>query len=79
MEDKIRLQSGATKKYYEQIFEEMKELEESKSKVALRKSTLCGYIRLKEKEGCLERDEEGGGHTGLSLLQVMQVIGGGLY
>ena len=35
VEDKIRLQSGATKKYYEQIFEEMKELEEKHSKEAL--------------------------------------------
>ena len=35
MEDKIRLQSKATEKYYEQIFEEMRELEEKKSKEAL--------------------------------------------
>ena len=35
VEDKIRLQSRATEKYYEQIFEEMKELEEKKSKEAL--------------------------------------------
>ena len=35
VEDKIRLQSRATEKYYETIFEEMKELEEKKSKEAL--------------------------------------------
>ena len=35
VEDKNRLQSKATEKYYEQIVEEMKELEEKKSKEAL--------------------------------------------
>ena len=35
VEDKIRLQSRATEKYNEQIFEEMKELEEKKSNDAL--------------------------------------------
>ena len=35
MEDKLRLQSTATEKYYGQIFEEMKELEEKKSEEAL--------------------------------------------
>ena len=35
VEDKIRLQSRATEAYYEQIFEEMKELEEKKSWEAL--------------------------------------------
>ena len=35
VEDKNRLQSNATEKYCEQIFEEMKELEEKKSKEAL--------------------------------------------
>ena len=35
VEDKIRLLCRATEKYYEQIFEEMKELEEKKSKEAL--------------------------------------------
>ena len=35
MEDKIRMQSRATEKYNEQIFEEMKELEEKKSEEAL--------------------------------------------
>ena len=35
VEEKIRLQSRATEKYSEQIFEEMKELEEKKSKEAL--------------------------------------------
>ena len=32
MDDKIRLQSKATEKYHETIFEELKELEEKKSK-----------------------------------------------
>ena len=31
----VRLQSRATEEYYEQIFEEMKELEEKKSREAL--------------------------------------------
>ena len=35
MEDKIRIQSKATEKYYETIFEELKELEEKESKEAL--------------------------------------------
>ena len=35
VEDMIRLQSRATEKYYEQIFEEVKELEKKKSKEAL--------------------------------------------
>ena len=35
VEDKIRLHSRATEEYYEQIFEEMKELEEKKSREAL--------------------------------------------
>ena len=35
MEDNIRMQSRATEKYNEQIFEEMKELEEKKSEETL--------------------------------------------
>ena len=35
MEDELRLQSRATEKYYDQIFEEKKELEEKKSEEAL--------------------------------------------
>ena len=35
VEDKIRLQSRATENYYEQIFEELKELEAKKSKEVL--------------------------------------------
>ena len=35
MEDKIILQSRATEKYYETIFEDLRELEEKKSKEAL--------------------------------------------
>ena len=55
----------------------MKELEEKKSKEALlleQKHTICGDIRMKEmnKKAALiwklEKDEEGGGLTGPSLL-----------
>ena len=35
MEDELRLQNTATEKYYDQIFEEKKELEEKKSEEAL--------------------------------------------
>ena len=35
MEDKLKLQSRATEKYHDQIYEEIKELEEKKSKEAL--------------------------------------------
>ena len=35
VEDKIGIQSNATEKYYETIFEELRELEEKKSKEAL--------------------------------------------
>ena len=51
IEDEIRLPSRATEKYYEQVFEEMKELEEKKSEEALllvQKNTPCGKIRMKE-------------------------------
>ena len=52
VEDKIRMQSRAAEKYYDQIFEEMKELEEKKSEEGLcylcRKSLIYGYFRTKE-------------------------------
>ena len=35
MEDKLQLQSRATERYHDLIFEEMKELEEKKSEEAL--------------------------------------------
>ena len=44
VEDKIRLQSKATEKYCETIFEELMELEEKRSKEALvlvQKNTFC--------------------------------------
>ena len=77
VEDKIRLQSRETDKYYEQIIEEMKQLEEKKSEEALQrvqKNTIRGTIRMKEMkhEGCkekLEKDEDRGGHTELSHLE----------
>ena len=59
VEDKIRLQSRATAKCYEQIFEEMKELEEKKSKEALllvqKKHTLMRYHCERDKARMLQR------------------------
>ena len=56
----------ATEKHYDKIFEEMKELEEKKSKEALlivQKSTIYGDINMRsmKQEGCreLETHEEG--------------------
>ena len=62
VEDNIRMQSRATEKYNEPIFEEMKELEEKKSEEALLtcvENTLCVDIRTNEmkQDGC--RDLEG--------------------
>ena len=51
LEDKIRMQSRATEKYDDKIFEEMQELEEEKSEEALlfvQKSSIYGDIRTKE-------------------------------
>ena len=53
VEDKSRIHSKATEKYYETIFEEMRELEEKKSKEALtliQKSTFCYDVKAKGKE-----------------------------
>ena len=61
VEDKIRLQSRATEKYFEQIFEEMKELEEKKSTEALflvqKKHILMRYQSEKgvKRECCKDR------------------------
>ena len=57
VEDKIRLQSRATEKYHEQIFEEMKELEKRNHKRLwnlCRKSKICGDVRMNamKQEGC---------------------------
>ena len=65
VEDKIRLQSRATDKYYEQIFEEVKELEEKNQKRLChlcRKSTMCGNFRLKEmkQEDCKDLEAREG-------------------
>ena len=75
VENKIRLQSGATEKYYEQIFEEMKELDEKKSKEALllvqKKHILMRYQNERDEARRLQRSErnkERGGLTGPSLL-----------
>ena len=56
MEDKIRLQSRVTDKYYEQIFEEMKELEKKKSD-----------MKETKQEGSKDREvREGQGRGGLT-------------
>ena len=59
VEDKIRLQSRATEKYYEQFFEEMNELEEKKSTEALlllqKKHILMRCQNEKEKARRLQR------------------------
>ena len=51
MEDKLKLQSRANERYHDQIFEEIKELEQKKSEEALRmvqKKQDHGDIRMKE-------------------------------
>ena len=53
MEDRSRLQSKATEKYSETIFEERRELEGKKSKEALvrvQKSTFCHDVKVKGME-----------------------------
>ena len=59
VEDKIRLQSRGTKKYYEQIFEEMLGLEEMKSKEALllvqKKHIMMRYQRERDTSRMLQR------------------------
>ena len=59
VEDKIRLQSRGTEKYYEQMFEEMKELEEKRSKVALileqKKHMLMRYQNERDEARRLQR------------------------
>ena len=58
MEDKNRLQSKATEKYYETIFEELRELEE-KAKEALllvqKKHILIRYHSERDKARMLQR------------------------
>ena len=56
MEDKIRIQSKATEKYYETYFEELRELEEKKSKEALvlvQKTHVDGEDRERQDEGLM--------------------------
>ena len=57
--DTIRLQSRATDKYYEQFFEEMKELEEKKSEKALllvqKKHDLWRYLFERDEARRLQR------------------------
>ena len=59
VEDKIKLQSRATEKCYEQFFEEMKELEEKKSKEALllvqKKHDLWRYQNERDEARRLQR------------------------
>ena len=75
VEDKIRLQRRATEKYYEQIFEEMKELEEKKSIEVLllvqkkKVHFVRRYLHERDEARRLQRSEssrwtkEGGGLT----------------
>ena len=74
---KIGMQSRATEKHHDQIFEEMKKLEEKKSGEAL--PTCAGKVRFVEisererrskkaaENWKLQKAEEGGGLAGLSL------------
>ena len=55
VEDKIRLQSRATGKYYEQIFGEMKELEEKKSATCAEKHILMRYQNERDEARRLQR------------------------
>ena len=48
MEDKLRLQRRETERYHDQIFEEIKELEEKKSEESLRMVQMRGM----KQEGC---------------------------
>ena len=87
VEDKIRMQSRATEKYCEQIFEEMKELEEKKSEEALtlvqKKNDLWRYqnerdeARRLQRSGSSRRMTNQADSQDLCLLPVMQVIDGG--
>ena len=65
VEDKIRMQSRATEKY-EQIFEEMKELEVKKSEEALllvqKKHTLMRYQNERDEARRLQRSGAQEGH-----------------
>ena len=58
MEDKLKLQSRANKRYHDLIFEEMKELEEKKSEEALqmvqKKHSLWRYQNEREEAGRLQ-------------------------
>ena len=63
VEDKSRLPSKATEKYYETVFEKMRELEEKKVKRSLRtcteKNTFCHDVKVKGKERECCKDWEG--------------------
>ena len=73
MEDKIRLQSRAMEKY-EQIFEEMKELEEKKSEESLpqvqKKHTLMIYQNERDEARRLQRSGSSRGTRKEADLQV---------
>ena len=56
VEDKIMMQNRATEKNYEQIFEEMKELEEKKSEDALPTQVIGGGSRRRDGSGVSEKD-----------------------
>ena len=72
VEDRSREQSKATEKYCETIFEEMRELEEKKSKEALvlvQKNTCCHDVKVKgrERESCKGWEGRERGDIGLTL------------
>ena len=87
LEDKIRLQSRATEKYCEQNFEEMKELEEKRSKESLllvqKKHILMRYqnerdkVRMPQRSGSSRVTKNWCGPAGRSLFRIMQVFCGG--
>ena len=64
VEDKTKLQSRATEKYHEQVFEEMTELEEKKSEEALllvqKKYDLWTYQNERDEARWLQRSGSSG-------------------
>ena len=78
VEVKIRMQGRAMEKYYEQIIEEIKELKRNQKRLCYlcRASSIYGDITSKEmRSGSSRRMKKE--QDLLSLLSVMQVIGGG--
>ena len=80
VEDKIRMQNRAAEKYYEQIFEKMKELEEKKSEEALqlvqKKYDLWRYQNERDEARRLQRygSCSHAGHRSPRKIQDVQVV-----